>query len=139
VRRSRENMKILIDTSFILPALGIDVGERVSSLIKEFRNHEIYFTELSLLEAMWVIRRLIKEGINVDFKLVRIGLKSVVNTYHLLKVPISAYVNALSDNRHNDLIDLLLYYTAKTYNIKLLSLDSRLKEIDKENIVIDSF
>jgi predicted nucleic acid-binding protein len=131
-------MKILIDTSFILPALGVDVGERVASLIKEFRNHEIYFTELSLLEALWVIRRLMREGVNVDLKLVKVGLKSVMNTYRLLKVPTSAYVNALRETGHNDMIDLLLYYTAKAYNLKLLSLDRRLKEIDKENIVIDS-
>jgi hypothetical protein len=36
-------MKILIDTSFILPPLGIDVGESVLNIIKEFDKHEIYF------------------------------------------------------------------------------------------------
>ncbi|MQL56386.1 PIN domain-containing protein [Acidianus ambivalens] len=130
-------MKILIDTSFILPALGIDVGESVLNLIKEFDKHEIYYTELSLLEAMWIIRRLLKEGNNVDFKIVRTGLKSVFKTYHLLKIPISAYINAVNDRRHNDLIDMIIYYTAKAYNLKFLSLDKRLKELDKENIVID--
>ncbi len=131
-------MKILIDTSFILPPLGIDVGESVLNTIKEFDKHEIYFTELSLIEAMWVIRRLLKEGIKVDFKIVKTGLKSVIKTYRLLRIPISAYINAVNDRRHNDLIDMIIYYTAKAYNLKLLTLDKKLKEIDNENIVINN-
>ena len=129
-------MKILIDTSFILPPLGIDVGESVLNIIKEFDKHEIYFTELSLVEAMWVIRRLLKEGTKVDFKIVKTGLKSVIKTYRLLRIPISAYINAVNDRRHNDLIDMIIYYTAKAYNLKLLTVDKKLKEIDNENIVI---
>jgi predicted nucleic acid-binding protein len=131
-------MKILIDTSFILPPLGIDVGESVVNIIKEFDKHEIYFTELSLIEAMWVIRRLLKEGTKVDFKIVKTGLKSVIKTYRLLRIPISAYINAVNDRRHNDLIDMIIYYTAKAYNLKLLTLDKKLKEIDNENIVINN-
>jgi len=131
-------MKILIDTSFILPPLGIDVGESVLNTIKEFDKHEIYFTELSLVEAMWVIRRLLKEGTKVDFKIVKTGLKSVIKTYRLLRIPISAYTNAVNDRRHSDLIDMIIYYTAKAYNLKLLTLDKKLKEIDNENIVINN-
>ncbi|PVU69875.1 toxin VapC [Sulfolobus sp. SCGC AB-777_L09] len=131
-------MKILIDTSFILPPLGIDVGESVLNIIKEFDKHEIYFTELSLIEAMWVIRKLLKEGTKVDFKIVKTGLKSVIKTYRLLRIPISAYINAVNDRRHNDLIDMIIYYTAKAYNLKLLTLDKKLKEIDNENIVINN-
>ncbi|BDC18595.1 PIN domain-containing protein [Acidianus sp. HS-5] len=130
-------MKILIDTTFVLPALGVDVGEEVLNLVREFYNHRIYFTELSILEAMWVIKRLMKEGIKVDFKIVRAGLKSVNSTYHILKIPLSAYIRAVSDKKHNDLIDMILYYTAKVYNLKLLSFDKKLKEIDDENIVIN--
>ncbi|QXJ29387.1 hypothetical protein J5U23_02256 [Saccharolobus shibatae B12] len=131
-------MRILIDTSFILPALGIDVGEQVVNLIREFYNHEVYFIELSLLEAMWVIKRLIKQGIEVDFSAVRTGLKSINKTYHLLRIPTRAYINAVNDKRHSDLIDLILYYTAKAYNLKLLSLDNKLKEIDRERIIIQN-
>jgi predicted nucleic acid-binding protein len=131
-------MKILIDTSFILPPLGIDVGESVLNTIKEFDKHEIYFTELSLVEAMWVIRRLLKEGTKVDFKIVKTGLKSVIKTYRLLRIPISAYINAVNDRRHSDLIDMIIYYTAKAYNLKLLTVDKKLKEIDNENIVINN-
>ncbi|MFP3202885.1 MAG: PIN domain-containing protein [Sulfolobus sp.] len=95
-------------------------------------------SELSLIEAMWVIRRLLKEGTKVDFKIVKTGLKSVIKTYRLLRIPISAYINAVNDRRRNDLIDMIIYYTAKAYNLKLLTLDKKLKEIDNENIVINN-
>jgi predicted nucleic acid-binding protein len=39
--------------------------------------------------------------------------------------------------RYSDLIDMIIYYTSKAYNLKFLSLDKKLKELDKENIVID--
>jgi predicted nucleic acid-binding protein len=132
-----EAMRVLIDTSFILPAFGVDVGEKISDLIKDFGKHYIYFSELSLIESMWVIRRLIKRGENVDEKLVRVGLKSVLETYKLVKVPVSAYISAVKDRRHEDLIDLILFYTAKSYNMKFLTLDERVKELDSENVVID--
>ena len=45
-------------------------------------------SELSLIEAMWVIRRLLNEGTKVDFKIVKTGLKSVIKTYRLLRIPI---------------------------------------------------
>ena len=131
-------MRILVDTSFILPALGIDVGEQVLGLIREFYGHEVYFIELSLLEAMWVVKRLMKQGVRVDFSAVRTGLKSVNRTYHLLKIPTRAYISAVNDKRHSDLIDLILYYTAKAYGLKLLSLDHKLKEIDNEGVVIQT-
>ena len=67
---------------------------------------------------LWVIRGLIKKGVRVDFKVVRTGLKSVNNTYRLLKIPLSAYIKAVNDKRHNDMIDMILYYTAKAYNLK---------------------
>ncbi|BFI76971.1 hypothetical protein [Sulfurisphaera ohwakuensis] len=92
-------MRILIDTSFILPALGIDVGEEIINIIKEFYNHEVYFTELSLLEAMWVIKRLIKQGIEVDFNVVKTGLKSINKTYRLVKIPRSAYIKGFGLHR----------------------------------------
>ncbi|AWR99049.1 PIN domain-containing protein [Metallosphaera hakonensis] len=130
-------MRVLIDTTFILPALGVDVGERVLELIGKFHNHEIYFVELSTLEAMWVIRRLIKKGAEVDLKRVKIGLRSVRETYRLLRVPTSAYLMAIKEKGHEDLIDLTLYYTAKSYGLKFLSIDQKLKEFDKDKVIVD--
>ena len=131
-------MKVLIDTTFLLPALGLDVGGEVTDIIKRFERHDIYFTELSLLEAMWVIRRIERRGERVDFKLVSTGLKSILSTYKLVKIPRTAYVKAVRDKRHNDLIDLILYYTALVYRMKFLTLDTKLREIDDKGTLIHS-
>ncbi|MEM1646488.1 MAG: PIN domain-containing protein [Ignisphaera sp.] len=129
-------MRVLIDTSFILPALGIDVGEEVLENIKKFPSHEIYFTELSLVEAMWIMKRLIKRGEKVDYNAVKVGLKSLFNTYKLVKIPRLAYIKALKDDRHRDLIDLLIYYTALIYKMRFLTLDEKLRELDDKGIVV---
>lgn len=39
---------------------------------------------------------------------------------------------------HPDLIDLLLYYTAKSYNMKFLTLDDKIRELDRDKIVINT-
>ena len=113
------------------------MGEEIVDIIKKFDRHEVYFTELSLLEAMWVIKRIEKRGERIDLKLVNIGLKSILSSYKLVKIPRTAYVKAVKDKRHNDLIDLILYYTALVYKMKFLTLDDKLKEIDDKGIVID--
>ncbi|BDB98547.1 PIN domain-containing protein [Saccharolobus caldissimus] len=129
-------MRVLIDTSFILPALGIDVGEEVLENIKKFPNHEIYFTDFSIIEAMWVMKKLIRRGEKIDYNSVKIGLKSLFNTYKLVKIPRLAYIKALKDDRHKDLIDLLLYYTASIYGMKFLTLDEKLRELDDKGIIV---
>ena len=88
-------MKILVDTAFILPALGLDVGEEIIDVIKKFDRHEVHFTELSLLEAMWVVKRVERRGEKVDFGLVNTGLRSVMPTYKLVKIPRMAYVKTV--------------------------------------------
>lgn len=48
-------MRVLVNISFILHSLGIDVSEEVLEKVKRFPNHEICFTEFSLIEAVWVM------------------------------------------------------------------------------------
>jgi len=56
---SRKKPRILIDTSFSLPALGVEVEEGVLNAISLFRKVEVFYLELSLVEAMWkVLKRL---------------------------------------------------------------------------------
>ncbi len=52
---SLTNKEILVDTSFLLPALGIDVEEIVYQAIKKFKKYNVYYLDVSLLEAMWII------------------------------------------------------------------------------------
>ncbi|BFH73731.1 PIN domain-containing protein [Sulfurisphaera javensis] len=129
-------MKVLIDTSFILPILGIEV-EGVEDEIKKFPSHEIYYTEISILESFWVIKRIEKKT-KIDMKRVKEGLRSL-RLFKLVKIPFNAYVNAYKlKEKHSDFIDLLLYFTAKYYSLKFLTLDRKIKELDTSSIVIDS-
>ena len=66
---------------------------------------------------------------SVEAQRLRIDIKY----YEILWSP-----NPVNDRRHNDLIDMIIYYTAKAYNLKLLTLDKKLKEMDNENIVINN-
>ncbi|PLC68742.1 hypothetical protein B7L70_01960 [Vulcanisaeta sp. EB80] len=56
-------LKILLDTSFLLPIVGVKVEGDVDDLLKrlwvKFRNREveIYYTELNLLEISWILSR----------------------------------------------------------------------------------
>ena len=67
--RSRRSIskrpKILIDTSFLLPALGIEVEEEAMRIIPLFRRLEVYYLEIALLEAMW---KVLKLWVEIDLK-----------------------------------------------------------------------
>ena len=48
-------LRVLLDTSFILPSLGIDVGEEVFKGLKRLTEikAEIYYSHFSILESLW--------------------------------------------------------------------------------------
>jgi predicted nucleic acid-binding protein len=127
-----EKTKILVDTSFLLPALGIDVEEEVYKAIRHFRRFDVYYTELEILEAIWKILRIFDRT-----KLYRIllGLESIKRTYKILEIPSKAYLEAIEiyDRGHKDYIDALLYTTAKHSNIPLLTIDFTFIDFLKEN------
>jgi predicted nucleic acid-binding protein len=134
--RSRKNelekTKILVDTSFLLPAFGIDVEEEVYKAISHFRRFDVYYTELEILEAIWKILRIFDRT-----KLYRIllGLESIKRTYKILEIPSKAYLEAIEiyDRGHKDYIDALLYTTAKHSNIPLLTIDFTFIDFLKKN------
>jgi predicted nucleic acid-binding protein len=79
---------------------------------------------------------LIKRREKIDYSTVRIALKSIFNTYKLVKIPRLAYIKYLKDDRHKDLIDLILYYTASIYGMRFLTLDEKLRELDDKGIIV---
>jgi len=130
--------RLLIDTSFLLPALGIDVEEEVYKAIAKFRNFEIYYIEASLIEAMWsIIKRVRIE----DRKIIRKGLEGIRDTYHKLDLPMSALLKAweIYKNAHRDYIDALLYSVSILEGIPLLTIDKTLKRnLEKANYPTDN-
>ena len=123
--------KLIVDTSFLLPALGVEVEDEVTRVIPYFRFFKVYYLEVCILEAMWRILRLIPEG-----KLGRVeeGLKAIRETYTLIEPPPKAYIEAykLYHKGYRDYINVLLYCTARELNIPLLTIDRPLIEFLKE-------
>jgi len=117
-----ESNEIIIDTTFLLPAIGIEVEEEAMNIIPYLRLFKVHYLEVSILEAMWKVLRLIPRD-----KLRRIeeGLIAIRDTYIAIQPPPKAYIKAYEIYRkgHRDLIDALIYSTANEMNIPLLTID----------------
>lgn len=50
---------MLVDATFLLPALGVEVEEEVMRAIGLFRKLEVYYLEVGILEAMWKILKVV--------------------------------------------------------------------------------
>ena len=114
--------KILLDTSFLLPTLGVDVEKEVYEVMGVLRKFETYYLEVGLIEAFWVVIRKVDRK---DMDVVEEGLKAIRKTYKLLKTPIEAYIKAVKiyDLGHRDFIDAIHYTTALHTGIKWLTID----------------
>ena len=135
--------KVLLDTSFILPTLGIDVGEEVSVGLKKLANikAELYYSSFSILEALWVAARLTKTP---TFNIGRFshGLRSIIESgkYGKVEEDSETFKESLRLHMlgHKDIIDNILYATSTQLNLKLLTLDTELREFIRQKGLIDT-
>lgn len=109
----------------MLPALGVDVGERVASTIELFKQVEVFYLEVSLLEAIWKLLRVASEKV---LDRVEEGLKAIRETYSLLEPPPEAFIDAycMFWAGCRNYIDCLLYSTAWRTGLLLLTIDQSL-------------
>ena len=115
-------LNLLIDTSFLLPAMGIEVENEVLEAIKYFHLVNVHFMEVSVLEAMWKILKIIpREKLNLVYR----GLSAIKETYTLVSAPPNAYVKAyeMLHRGHRDYVDNLLYATAHEEKMFFLTND----------------
>ena len=126
-------MRVLLDTSFILPSLGIDVGEEVLEGLRRLAasRAEIYYSGFSLLESLWVSARL-SAGTALDMEVFRLGLRSVVEGGRYGKVDETSQVFSdaleLYTLGHRDMVDNVLYACSTNLGMKFLTVDAELKE-----------
>ena len=132
--KSRRNTQgILLDTSFILPTLGIDVGDEVKKILSELSKMrvELFYSKFSILEALWVAAKLMGNG---SFEMDRFvqGLRSIERggRYKEAREGHEIFKDALELYKlgHRDMIDNLLYGTSVDLGLKLLTLDAKLRE-----------
>ena len=128
--------KILLDTSYLLPLFGIDVEidgleENFPKVLKKF---EVYYNPISLIEAKFIILRLLKDGIDLleDY---RIGLNSVF-AEDLLKPTLLTNSEIeeiadrlLIDKGLKDYFDRMIYATSVVFKLALVTEDRKLIEL----------
>ena len=119
--------RVLVDTTFLLPALGIGVEREALDAIRLFRRLEVYYLEAGLLEAMWKTLKLVPPE---KIARVEMGIVAIRKTYKLLTPQPEAFTLAfrIYHAGHHDYIDALHYASAKTSGIPFLTIDAGLIE-----------
>ncbi|MGQ4914737.1 MAG: PIN domain-containing protein [Candidatus Asgardarchaeia archaeon] len=126
--------RILLDTTFLLPTLGISV-KNSDEVYKKLKNYVVYISRYSILEALWVLNSFKKRGYYSE-KTVREGLDSLLLNNRFMKIDETPEALILSmklyDLGHRDLIDNLLYSIAYTSDLLFLTVDDKfMKFIEK--------
>jgi len=133
---------ILLDTTYILPLLGLqvpqlkDYEENFPKLLMKFH---VLYNPLSLIEAKWVVLKLLKdkkpEHKRTVLKRFRLGVKTIIKSEKLSQTmltnhEIENYADLLLD-LVKDYFDRMIVATAKAYSAALLTEDTVLKEVLK--------
>ncbi len=126
-------MRVLLDTSLLLPTLGIEV-ERADEILKNLRGCELYYSNFSVLECLWVVSSLKKRG-KFDREVFETGIRSIFECYAKAEINAETVLRAFEmyEIGHRDLIDCLLYSTALSNDMKFASLDGELKRFVRSN------
>ena len=142
--RSREHrLRVLLDTPFLLPSLGIDVGPEVEKGLRSLAeaDAEIFYSRFSVLETLWVMARLLREG-TFDGDRFSLGLRSVVDggRYRALEEDTYSYGEGLRLYRlgHKDMIDNILYASSVSHGLGFMTLDRELGKFVGENGLKDN-
>jgi len=136
-------LRVLLDTSFILPSLGIDVGGEVAPALAGLAETqaEIHYSRFSMLESLWVAARTIQDA-KFDAETFKLGVRSIMEGGRYRKVDEdSEIINEalrLYELGHKDMIDNTLYASAARLDLRLLTVDSNLKAFVKEKGLKDT-
>ncbi len=128
-KNSLENKKLLLDTPFLLPTLGFETSNRIMKAIPRLVNYELYYSDLSILEALWKIIKKIK-GTDEEIRRIAEGIRAINETMKPIVIDDSSMKNSIKMYLlgHRDMIDNLLYSMALSNRVKLLTTDTRLIE-----------
>ncbi len=121
-------LRILLDSTYLLPIVGVEVegtGKALATLRRLWRSRvlEVYYTPFNILEILGKVSKT-----RYDPNIVRAGLTIVKEEFKLTHPTVEGYMKALElrSRGFKDLIDLLLYTTSLTQNIKFLTRDDAL-------------
>ncbi len=129
---------VLLDTSFLLPTLGVDVEEVTEADLKTLKDlskaDRFCCSYTSFVEILGLLGRVKR---SLDDSTVSLGIKSLLEsgTYKWVNPSSKAIQLALELRRkgHRDNIDNILYSTAFDSKMLFLSLDNELKSFLQRN------
>ena len=118
---------ILLDTSFLLPILGFETSDRVLAAFKRISPYELYYNDISILEALWKIVKIIR-GTREELSRIEEGIRAINEYMRYAQINGEALKNAIYMYRlgHRDMIDNILYSIALSKGLKLLTVDEEL-------------
>jgi PIN domain nuclease of toxin-antitoxin system len=130
--------------------MGFKTDEVVMNCIEKLRDYEVYYSELSILEALWKITKKIRElssGQNYNrndiVEIVVNGIRAIRRDLNRAEIAEEAVKEAIKLYMlgHRDLIDNILYgITATQEDMKFLTIDESLKAfIKSRNLRSDVF
>ncbi len=116
--------KLLIDTTFILPTLGISIESYAMKAYRLLIFFDVYYSEISIVEAFWSILRKVEPSTKNIHRLLE-GLEAIIRTYSLITIKPGDYILAYDIYRegHRDYIDTLLYALAYNNGLLFLTID----------------
>ncbi|MEM2088759.1 MAG: PIN domain-containing protein [Thermoproteota archaeon] len=140
-KKSRDNYsrKLILDTSFILPYLGVKViGIEEKELEKITGSYETYYPLLLLVELQGVV---FKEARKLSLKevpkrAVESFISLVYGEYVKMIPPAEEDLYTSYDlisSGWNDIFDSILYAVSKRTKIKVLTMDTTFRKFLKEN------
>ncbi len=124
---------ILLDTSFLLPSMGVDTGELVGEALRRLGSAkiQIWISRFAVMESCWVAARLDKAA-KLDSEAFSLGLRSVLKgeIYHMVQEGPEVFSDGLGVYLmgHRDLIDCLLYCSSVHLGLRFLTVDSKLRD-----------
>jgi len=129
---------VLLDTSFLLPTLGLEVKEITKSDLESIRaaskKARFHCSYASFVEILGLVG---KESRKVNANAVGIGMESLLGSglYEWTKPSLGAIRLALEmrTKGHKDNIDNILYATAADSKMLFLSLDEELRKFLARN------
>ena len=128
-------IKLLLDSTYLLPVIGIEVEDIEETLLTlkrlcEEDKAEYYYTPFNIFEILGKLSR-----IRYDYDRVAAGLHAIEEEFKLTCQTVEGCLKALElrSRGYKDLIDLLLYTAALTRNIRFLTRDYTLIEFLREN------
>jgi predicted nucleic acid-binding protein len=138
LKNKQSTQRILLDTSFLLPTLGIEVEKEVMQALSKINSEQtqLFYSDWSLLESSWIAIRLIKQK-EYQEPVYRRGLLSITKThvYEAIATDPDDYLNALRffQKGHPDMIDNLLYAAALRTRCQFLTIDEELSRFIAKN------